>query len=280
MRLDNSKRNLSLLGLVLSLTVTLPTFAQESGANSTQAARPVEGQQQPANQDPLASLQLTGEQRAAIRAIRITSRDEQAALTQKLRRTNRAIEEALDAEEPSGALIEQRVKEFGEAHAALRRLMVNRELRIRRVLTAEQRATLRDLVHQAQITQDSGKIRTTRSNRPRQITILRLAESDTQWYPRRPRWNQPPILSEQSRLSVGRLLLNALVTASCVVLSSIRFALSRIRRRNNHVLRMIGRSFNASKAIGFHRHLSGPGQPNKSLLVYVRVRLRSGIDAL
>jgi Spy/CpxP family protein refolding chaperone len=171
MRLDNSKRNLSLLGLVLSLAVTLPTFAQEPGANSTQAARPVEGQQQPVNQDPLASLQLTGEQRAAIRAIRITARDEQAALTQRLRRANRAIEEALDAEEPSDALIEQRVKEFGEAHAALRRLTVNRELRIRRVLTPEQRAILRDLQINAH-EREQPKNQNERGNRPRQSNSI------------------------------------------------------------------------------------------------------------
>lgn len=188
MRLDNSKRNLSLLGLVLSLAVTLPTFAQEPGANSTQAARPVEGQQQPPNQDPLASLQLTGEQRAAIRAIRITSRDEQAALTQKLRRANRAIEEALDAEEPSEALIEQRVKEFGEAHAALRRLMVNRELRIRRVLTLEQRATLHDLVHQANQEREQRQNQNERGNRPRQSnSIAPGPDLRRNGLPRRPR---------------------------------------------------------------------------------------------
>jgi Spy/CpxP family protein refolding chaperone len=190
MRLDNSKRNLSLLGLVLSLAVTLPTFAQEPGANSTQAARPVEGQQQPANQDPLASLQLTGEQRAAIRAIRITSRDEQAAITQKLRRANRAIEEALDTEEPNEALIEQHVKEFGEAHAALRRLIVKRELSIRRVLTPEQRAVLRDLVHKAQINAQEQRQNQNneRGNRPRQSnSIAPGPDLRRNGLPRRPR---------------------------------------------------------------------------------------------
>jgi len=187
MRLDNSKRNLSLLGLVLSLAVTLPTFAQEPGANSTQPARPVEGQQQQPNQDPLASLQLTGEQRAAIRAIRITARDEQTALTQRLRRANRAIEEALEAEEPNETLIEQRVKEFGEAHAALRRLMVNRELRIRRVLTPEQRAILRDLqinVHEREQRQNQNE----RGNRPRQSnSIAPGPDLRRNGLPRRPR---------------------------------------------------------------------------------------------
>ena len=149
MRTNRSKRNLSLLALALVLTVTLPSFAQEPAINSAQAQRPAETQQPPANQDPLENLQLTGEQRAAIRAIRIANRDEQMALNQRLRQANRALEDALDADYPNEALIEQRVKELGEAQAAVVRLRVRRELRIRRVLTPAQQATLRELVRKA-----------------------------------------------------------------------------------------------------------------------------------
>jgi Spy/CpxP family protein refolding chaperone len=165
MRLDNSKRNLSLLGLVLTLAVTLPTFAQESGANSTQATRPAEGQQQPMKQDPLETLQLTGEQRAAIRAIRITTRDEQMALAQRLRRANRAIDEALDENEPNEARLELLVKEFGEAQAALERLKVSRELRIRRVLTPAQNALLTVIRRQAQETQEQQRMQNPNNER-------------------------------------------------------------------------------------------------------------------
>ena len=149
MKTNRSKRNLSLLALVLGLTVTLPSFAQEPGANSNQVQRPQESQQPPANQDPVENLQLTGEQRAAIRAIRIANRDEQMALNQRLRQANRALDDALDADYPNEALIEQRAKEFSEAQAAAVRLRVLRELRIRRVLTPAQQATLRELRRRA-----------------------------------------------------------------------------------------------------------------------------------
>ena len=179
MRLDNSKRNLSLLGLVLSLAVTLPTFAQEPGANSTQAARPVEGQQQPPNQDPLETLQLTGEQRAAIRAIRITSRDEQQALTQRLRRANRALDDALDANEPNEAQIDQCVREYGEAQAALARLRVSRELRIRRVLTPAQNTLLSDIRKKAHEAQEQRQERNQNPNNDRRGLRNRPGQSNS-----------------------------------------------------------------------------------------------------
>lgn len=154
MKINRSKRNLSLLALVLGLTVTLPSFAQEPGANSTQSQRPPESQAPPANQDPVENLQLTGEQRAAIRAIRIANRDEQMAANQRLRQANRALDDALDADYPNEALIEQRAKELGDAQAAAVRLRALRELRIRRVLTPAQQATLRELrrkTHEAEL---------------------------------------------------------------------------------------------------------------------------------
>ena len=149
MKTNRSKRNLSLLALALGLTVTLPSFAQEPAASSTQSQRPPESQQPPANQDPLEDLQLTGEQRAAIRAIRIANRDEQMAINQRLQQANRALEEALDADNPNEALIELRVKEIGEVQAAAVRLRVRRELRIRRVFTPAQQVMLRELRRKA-----------------------------------------------------------------------------------------------------------------------------------
>jgi Spy/CpxP family protein refolding chaperone len=145
MKTKRSKRNLSLLALVLGLAAALPTFAQEPGANSTQAQRPPESQQPAANRDPLEDLQLTGEQRAAIRAIRIANRDEQMAVNQRLRQAQMALEDALDADYPNEALVEQRAKEVGEAQVAAIRMRAVREVRIRRVLTPDQQAKLREI---------------------------------------------------------------------------------------------------------------------------------------
>jgi len=87
---------------------------------------------------------LTGEQRAAIRAIRITSRDEQIVVNERLRLAQRALEDALDADYPSEALVEQRAKEVGEAQVAAVRMRALREVRIRRILNPEQQARLRE----------------------------------------------------------------------------------------------------------------------------------------
>jgi len=145
MKTKRSKRNLSLLALVLGLAAALPSFAQEPGANDTQAQRPPESQPPAANRDPLEDLQLTGEQRAAIRAIRIANKDEQMAVNQRLRLAQMALEDALDADYPNEALVEQRAKEVGEAQVAAIRMRAVREIRIRRVLTPEQQAKLREI---------------------------------------------------------------------------------------------------------------------------------------
>lgn len=143
MKTNKSKRNLSLLAVVLGLTVTLPSFAQEP--NSNQPVRPSDSQPPPANQDPLEGLQLTGEQRAVIRAIRVANRDEQVEVNQRFKLAKMALEDALDADYPNEALVAQRAKEVGEAQVAVVRMQSLREVRIRRVLTPEQQAKLREL---------------------------------------------------------------------------------------------------------------------------------------
>ena len=85
------------------------------------------------------------EQREKIRAIREQTREERAAINQRLRATNRALEELLDSENPIEAVVEQRLREVAEAQAASMRIRVLTEFRIRRVLTPEQLTTLRTL---------------------------------------------------------------------------------------------------------------------------------------
>ena len=94
-------------------------------------------------------LNLTAEQREQIRSIREDKKAERAAVNQRLRETNRALEETLDTDNPDEAVIEQRVRDLAAAQAAAMRIRILTELRIRRVLTTEQRNLLRSLQQQA-----------------------------------------------------------------------------------------------------------------------------------
>jgi Spy/CpxP family protein refolding chaperone len=112
-------------------------------------------QQQPATPepqqggDPIRQLNLTPEQREQIRSIREQNKTERAAINERLRESNRTLEEALNAENPDEALVEQRVREVAAAQAAAMRMRILTEIRIRRVLTPEQRVILRSLQRQA-----------------------------------------------------------------------------------------------------------------------------------
>jgi Spy/CpxP family protein refolding chaperone len=110
------------------------------------------------------------EQRRRIRAIREETRNERAAINQRLREANIALEQALDAKNPDDALLEQRLRDAAAAQAASMRMRILTEVRIRRVLTQEQIATLRALRQEAR-----GAMRNQNQNqRPlRQGKILR-----------------------------------------------------------------------------------------------------------
>jgi Spy/CpxP family protein refolding chaperone len=98
------------------------------------------------------------EQRQKIRAIRESQREERAMINQRLREANLALEQALDADNPDDALIEQRVRDAAAAQAASMRMRILTEVKIRRVLTQEQLATLRQLRLQArEITRDQNQ---------------------------------------------------------------------------------------------------------------------------
>jgi Spy/CpxP family protein refolding chaperone len=112
-------------------------------------------QQQPATPepqqgvDPIRQLNLTPEQRQQIRSIREQNKTERAAINERLRESNRILEEALNAENPDEALVEQHVREVAAAQAAAMRMRILTEIRVRRVLTPEQRVILRSLQRQA-----------------------------------------------------------------------------------------------------------------------------------
>jgi Spy/CpxP family protein refolding chaperone len=95
--------------------------------------------------DPIQELRLTPEQREKIRSIREEMRDERAVVNQRQREARRALDEALDADQPDEALVEQRVRELAAAQTAQMRINTLTEVRIRKVLTTEQRALLREI---------------------------------------------------------------------------------------------------------------------------------------
>lgn len=99
--------------------------------------------------DPVRQLNLTPEQREQIRTIREQSQTERAAIDERVRETNRALEAVLDSDSPDEAAVEQRMREAAAAQAAAMRMRILTEVRIRRVLTSEQRNLLRALRQQA-----------------------------------------------------------------------------------------------------------------------------------
>ncbi|MGI9166319.1 MAG: Spy/CpxP family protein refolding chaperone [Pyrinomonadaceae bacterium] len=130
----NIKEAVSTFAILIVLLAATPVYAL---CSEQQQGGPVE--------DPVRELNLSPEQRERIRAIREQTRDERAAINQRLRATNRALEEMLDSENPIEAALEQRLREVAEAQAASMRMRVLTEFRIRRVLTPEQLNTLRTL---------------------------------------------------------------------------------------------------------------------------------------
>lgn len=110
------------------------------------AATFVNAQQEPEpTTDPIEQLRLTPDQRQAIRRIMAESRDERQSTNRRLRETNIALDQALDAEPADESLVEQRINDVATAQAAQLRMRIHTEMKIRRILRPEQVATLRRL---------------------------------------------------------------------------------------------------------------------------------------
>jgi Spy/CpxP family protein refolding chaperone len=99
--------------------------------------------------DPIRELNLTPQQREQIRTIRQQNQTERAAINERVRETNRALEALLDSDNPDETAVEERMRELSAAQAAAMRMRILTEVRIRRVLTPEQRNLLRALRQQA-----------------------------------------------------------------------------------------------------------------------------------
>jgi Spy/CpxP family protein refolding chaperone len=142
--MKHNGRTLTLLAL-LGIAAAFPSV---SGQTVQQPAVP-ETQQGVTGGDPIRQLNLSPQQREQIRSIREQNKTERAAITERLQQTNRALEEALNSENPDEAVVEQRLRDVAAAQASAMRMRILTEIRIRRVLTPEQRILLRSLQQQA-----------------------------------------------------------------------------------------------------------------------------------
>jgi Spy/CpxP family protein refolding chaperone len=136
---------LTLLAMLLLLGA-IPSAHGQAPPPQSGAAEPQPGG---VVDDPIRRLNLTPEQREQIRSIREQTKAERAALNQQFREANRALDTLLDTDTPNEAEVEQRVREVAAAQSAALRARILTEIRIRRVLTLEQRSLLRTLQRQA-----------------------------------------------------------------------------------------------------------------------------------
>jgi Spy/CpxP family protein refolding chaperone len=135
------------LGVKAAITVAaLAVFAPGPSSSAQTPEQPAApAQHRSFGGDPVRQLNLTPEQRELIRAIREQSRDERATVNQRVREANKSLEDALEAEAADHAVIEQRIQEVSAAQAAAMRMRIMTEVKIRQVLTSEQRTILRTL---------------------------------------------------------------------------------------------------------------------------------------
>jgi Spy/CpxP family protein refolding chaperone len=139
---------------ILTLLAVIFLLAVSSAFGQVQQ-QPAPEQSQQTNQqnnllgDPVRQLNLSPEQREKIRSIREQTKSERAAINDRLRETNRALEEVLDTDNPDEGLVEQRMRDVAIAQAASMRMRILTEVRIRRVLTPQQLSLLRTLRQQS-----------------------------------------------------------------------------------------------------------------------------------
>jgi len=144
--MKHNKQILTLLA-ALAFFIAVPSLSGQT-VQDQQPGSPIPQQRQLAG-DPIRQLNLSPEQLDQIRAIREQNQKERATISERVRETNRALQAVLDAESPDEALLEQRMHEASAAQGAAMRMRILTEVRIRKVLTAEQRTLLRTLRQQA-----------------------------------------------------------------------------------------------------------------------------------
>ena len=128
----------------------LALLCVSAGAQEPDAPPPAPGQRPAQALNLMQRLNLSREQRQQLREIRAQSEPEVRAQTRRVRLARRALDEAIYADAVDETLIEQRARELSAAQSALLRLRAANELKVRRVLTAEQLQLFRTLRRQAQ----------------------------------------------------------------------------------------------------------------------------------
>jgi|SRR5215204_3636961 len=147
---------LALIAVLLGATVTIRSQSPQDSPQNPPAVQPPDVSEQ---------LRLTPDQVRRIREIQRDTKDERQTIGIRMRQSNRALQDALDADVLDENLVEQRLQDFAAAQTAQLRLRIQTELKIRRLLNSAQLARWRDLRLQAgdvMRAQDGGA----RPNRP------------------------------------------------------------------------------------------------------------------
>jgi Spy/CpxP family protein refolding chaperone len=137
----------SLPNLLLALGLTV-AFSISAGARSFQDPEAQSTETLPTNRntdDPIRQLNLSAEQREKIRSITEENREQRQRINRQLREAQFALEQSLDADNPSEEIVEQRIRDLAQAHAAQIRMRAMQELKIRSVLTPDQVSIWRHL---------------------------------------------------------------------------------------------------------------------------------------
>src|SRR4030095_16201140 len=130
------------------------------------------------NQLPdFAPLNLSPEQIQKIRAINAELKDQRQEANQRLRRSQRALADAIESPTPNEALIDQRSREVAEAQATTIRLRSLTEARILQVMTPEQRIRLREMRQRNQALRRQNQQLPENGLRPRQQGLQRNANT-------------------------------------------------------------------------------------------------------
>jgi len=144
--------NGAMLRLVILLFVgcALGLSAQAQNENNATPAPAQAEQPRPAEGDMqlLPKLNLTDEQRAQLLFIKQQLDEDLMPAQMRLRQARRALNQAINAENPDQNLVNERVREAAAAQAAIFQLRAQAEFKVRQVLTPEQLRTFRQLIRE------------------------------------------------------------------------------------------------------------------------------------
>lgn len=175
--MTDKRKSATPLALMILLIGVISASGQSIPSQGPPQSPPVARQPGEMRGDPIRQLNLTAEQREQIRLIREQNREERMTINQRVRETNRALEELLETDSPDENLVEQRMREAGAAQAAAMRMRILTELKIRRVLTEEQRTllrTFRQRVHESRTERRMEDVDDRR--RRRQDNVMKMRE--------------------------------------------------------------------------------------------------------